>query len=240
MNGSNVSPIRSERGTGEPQLLPLSRIIERTENTRPLNPVHVRALMQNIAHVGLIEPIVVDCAGRLLAGHHRLAAIKDLQAKAPKDFERHFEHGVPVQQMGFDAQGEVDKALAVEVAENEFRRDYSETDLMRLVIRLRNAGYKDTAGRPKSSEKALGPALQLIAHKSARTVTRLLATLDGRAENHEDAHERRVREALESLLGSAVDVKVKAGPRGTTVTLKMSEADTVADFVAKLQGPKAM
>ena len=55
--------------------LPLDRIQLRETNTRELQQQHVAALAESIAVLGLLEPLVVDQGGRLLAGGHRLAAI---------------------------------------------------------------------------------------------------------------------------------------------------------------------
>jgi len=51
--------------------------------TRPLDPAHVVTLAESIAALGLIEPVVVDRTGTLLAGGHRLAAVKLLVERDP-------------------------------------------------------------------------------------------------------------------------------------------------------------
>lgn len=57
--------------------LPLKELSERPNgDTRALNLSHVFDLAASIEQVGLIEPIVVDLDGRLLAGGHRLGALK--------------------------------------------------------------------------------------------------------------------------------------------------------------------
>ena len=59
---------------------PLEEITQRAGgNTRPLTPKHVFTLAMTIHEVGLIEPIVIDRDGRLIAGGHRLMAMKLLQ-----------------------------------------------------------------------------------------------------------------------------------------------------------------
>lgn len=149
-------------------------------DTRPLNDEHVKALAESIAAVGLIEPLVVDTQGHLLAGGHRRAAIKYLrdndfgayQAQFPKDH-------VPVRQLEFDAEKEPERALGIEVTENERRRDYTATEVKQLAERLRSAGYVDRRGRPKAGELRLKPALEVIIGKSARTIQRLLYESDG-------------------------------------------------------------
>jgi ParB family chromosome partitioning protein len=76
--------------------------------------------------------------------------------------------------MDFDAEAEPERALQVEVAENEKRRDYTALEARTLAERLRAAGYVDVKGRPTKGEKALRPALEVIMGKSLRTVRRYL------------------------------------------------------------------
>ncbi len=161
--------------SGNNALMPLEAIKPRGADTRPLNSTHVEALAESIAALGLIEPIAVDKQGRLLAGGHRLAAIFQLKEIDLETFNQHFAAGVPVRVMEFDAQTEPSRALEVEIAENEQRRDYTPAEVRAIADRLRQAGYKDGKGRPKAGEKALAPALQTIIGKSRRTVMSYLA-----------------------------------------------------------------
>jgi len=70
----------SDEQTSNPErwsALPLEELSERPNgDTRALNISHVFELATSIEQVGLIEPIVVDLDGHLLAGGHRLAALK--------------------------------------------------------------------------------------------------------------------------------------------------------------------
>ena len=75
-----IAAARSKQGQpyqlkAQDSSLPLGQIQPRQEDTRPLHTAHVAALMDPIAVLGLIEPLVTDKKGRLLAGGHRLAAI---------------------------------------------------------------------------------------------------------------------------------------------------------------------
>lgn len=63
------------RDTGS-ELLEISAIKPRKEDTRPIEPAHVISLAESLIAVGLIEPIVVDRKNRLLAGGHRFHALK--------------------------------------------------------------------------------------------------------------------------------------------------------------------
>ncbi len=141
----------------------LGKILERKSDTRGLREQHVTDLAESIAVLGLLEPLVVDTRGRMLAGSHRKAAIELLKDRTPSVYAKLFPNEqVPVRIMGFDAEAEPDLALQVEVAENEKRRDYTISEARALAERLRGAGYVDVKGRPAKGEKALRPALEVI------------------------------------------------------------------------------
>ncbi len=160
---------------GSPSDIPLADIKPRPhQQTRPADPSHVAALRDSIAAVGLISPIAVDTNGVLLAGLHRLDAIKALQKTDRKRFDELFGAGVPVRKFEFDAVTDPSQALIVEATENEQRRDYTPEEVRQLAHRLAAAGYTQREGRPAKGEKALRPALALIIGKSEKTVQRYL------------------------------------------------------------------
>jgi ParB family transcriptional regulator, chromosome partitioning protein len=166
------SPLISESA------MPLDSIGERLSgDTRPINQKHVEALAENIGAIGLIEPLVIDTQKRLLAGGHRLAALHLLRQDNEPAFNHQFPNGnIPVRILPFDSAEDRDRALQIEIAENEQRRDYTPTEVRVVADKLKEAGYRATAGRPKKGEKALAPALSLIFGKSLRTVERYLGT----------------------------------------------------------------
>ncbi len=155
----------------------LDKIANRSEDTRPLNIAHVEALADSIESIGLIQGLATDFQGNLLAGGHRLAALRLLKENKPHVFSQRFSEGVPV--VMFDVQdgqdGAMGRALEIELAENEKRRDYSRQEIRELANRLRDAGYRDSSGRPHKGQKSLGPALALVLGKNLRTVRRLLS-----------------------------------------------------------------
>ncbi len=59
-----------------------------SSDTRPLNPRHVESLAESIAVLGLIEPLVLDNQGRLLAGGHRLEAIRLLKSQQVEIYQK--------------------------------------------------------------------------------------------------------------------------------------------------------
>jgi ParB family transcriptional regulator, chromosome partitioning protein len=174
-----VAEERAERNRAQRLNLPLSRIKPRAEDTRPLRDRHVADLVESIGTLGLIEPLVVDLKSVLLAGGHRLAAIHVLKATDPKLYDQTFpEDLVPVRVMPFDAETEPERALQVELAENEKRVNYSRDQIERLAVRLRSLNYRETRGRPKQGEKALGPALAVAIGVSTRYVRWILSGQD--------------------------------------------------------------
>ena len=146
-------------------------------DTRGLSNQHVSDLAESIAVLGLLEPLVVDRRGRLLADGHRKAAVFVLKEANPDTYAKHFSNDlVPIRVVDFDAEENPNLALQVEVTENEKRRDYTPVEVRALAERLRDAGYVEVKGRPVKGEKALRPALEVIIGKSIRTVRRYLNT----------------------------------------------------------------
>ncbi len=157
------------------QLITLDRIRLRPQDSRKITLTHVDNLLDSIQALGLIEPLVVDKKFRLLAGGHRLQALMKFQNAQPIQFLERFPQGlIPVHQFDFDAEIDLDKALAIEVAENAQRRNYTPVEVRKLAQRLIKAGYSETVGRPKEGEKSLGPALAVVIGCSLRTIRRHL------------------------------------------------------------------
>jgi ParB family chromosome partitioning protein len=200
---------KAERDRAQRNYLPLSRIHPRTEDTRPLRDRHVTDLAESIGALGLIEPLVVDLKGVLLAGGHRLAAIQLLKATDENLYYQNFPDDlVPVRIMPFDADTEPERALQVELAENEKRVNYSRDQIEKLAARLRSLNYRETRGRPKEGEKALGPALAVAIGVSTRYVRRVLSDLDNKGAKNRNSVPifsrvktlRKIEAALEELM----------------------------------------
>lgn len=218
----------------------LSRIKSRQTDTRPLNESHVKDLVESIGALGLIEPLVIDTKGRLLAGAHRLAAITVLKDSAPKFYEQHFPgNQIPVRLMAFDAEIDEERALQVELAENEKRVNYSRDQIERLAERLRGLNYRETKGRPKQGEKALGPALAVAIGVSTRYVRRVLGeqknqTKAGEAKNRNSVpifERRKILKRLESNLQALLEL-----PESESATRQDKSLDkAAATLLAKIQ-----
>jgi len=170
-------------------------------DTRRLDPSHVVALAESIAALGLLEPLVIDRDDRLLAGAHRLAALKVLAAgegAQAAQLIRLFEgredeithelreragdldgaeldvSQIPVRPVDFSSGEDANRALAIEASENEQRRDYTRDEVREIYETLKARGFTDRRGRPAKGEKAARPAIAAIIGKSMRTVHRLL------------------------------------------------------------------
>ena len=167
---------KSEQERSQKTKLPLGQIRSREADTRPLDPQHVASLAESIAALGLIEPLVVDARGVLLAGGHRLAALHALQETNPEIYNQQFpDEQIQVHMLAFDAEQEPERALQVELAENEKRVNYTRSQIERLAERLRLLNYREVRGRPKEGEKALGPALAVAIGVSTRYVRKVLS-----------------------------------------------------------------
>ncbi len=219
-----------EREQARRSTLPLAAIHPRPGgDSRSLKPSHILNLAESIAAVGLVEPPTVDRVGHLLAGAHRLAALRllvlsDAEARVEKWLElarlnkdrltakQQMEverlkvlsplemEEVPVMILPFDASEDTARALAIETSENTQRRSYSKEEILTLVQRLRDAGFVEREGRPRAGEKALRPALSIVLGKSANTVRRWLGVLDDARKTCPNGQVSKIQEAEHKLL----------------------------------------
>lgn len=178
-----TDPLTTDVVKSEEQNQVLSLCIDdvklREDDSRPVNPSHVMDLLKSIEAVGMIVPISVDKEYRLLAGAHRLAALKQLEIDHSVRFNELFpDRKIPVRVMSFSGVLDPSTALHIEIAENEKRRDYSPDEVRAVAVRLIKAGYVKQKGRPKAGERALIPELELIFGKSRATIKRYLAASD--------------------------------------------------------------
>lgn len=170
----------------KPSTLHLDKILDRVQDTRPIDEAHVQDIAKSIGEIGLIQPIAVDKTGRLIVGAHRRAALHLLRKQDPEAFNRECPNGeVLVRRYDFDALEDKDRALAIEASENEKRRDYTPSEVRSLADRLRAAGYRDSNGRPKKGEKNLTRELELIIGKSRAQIKRYLSESEETANKEE-------------------------------------------------------
>jgi ParB family chromosome partitioning protein len=200
-----VQPTDSPAQTSTKYIDP-DEVKARAKSVRGISKDHVVDLMFSIAAVGCIHFPVVDESDTLLAGEHRLEAIKLLRELAnasiadltsrfeylmqgedgvtaddlmsiTNGYSRHFPHGMPVHVMRTNGLADDDLRRSIEIVENEKRRDFSREDLMGIVTRLKEAGYTSKAGNPQPGQLNLNHEVGRIIGKSRATVFRTLAKL---------------------------------------------------------------
>lgn len=219
---------------GDVALVPLDSVLGRVGgiDTREPTPESLDALAQSLDALGLLEPLVVDRLGRLLAGKTRLLAVRRLALKDPDRWAR-----VPVRRMEFDAEADPARALAVEVAENEQRRDYTPAEVRALAERLQAAGFRAAPGRPRKGTRALLPALGAVVGKSKSTLLRILAPDAGGETVSNDTISfpeacARLRRALDAFDRTAA----KAGRVPEQGRRALDEAAKLARLLARMEG----
>lgn len=243
---------------GTTQVAITSIRLRRDADTRPLNARHVVELAESIAILGLLEPVVVDTAGHLLAGGHRLAALQFIAEPMPLVRRRLFlarcgwkpaddddapnrelaaladrlamlgdsplpKAKIAVQVVDVTGRDGSDRALAVEAAENNVRRQYTNDEIAALADRFKAAGYKADSGRPKKGEKTMLGALEAAVGRSKRQIQRVL---DGDTSSGKSEWDK----AVAALRRAAARV-VKAGKRRESDEAKAVVA--VAEKVGK-------
>lgn len=159
--------------------LPLGDILPAVAVARPLNEAHVEKMLAEIIDHGLLHPITVDECQRLVAGAHRLEALKRFEQASPQVFAVMFPKGLPVRMTALDSA--TDKVAALRVARSEnTRRELTKEETARLLAELREEIPTDKAGRPAAGyESALAVAAE-ITGKSKRQVLRDAAQAEGR------------------------------------------------------------
>jgi ParB family chromosome partitioning protein len=237
-------------------LLPIETIKMREQDTRPARAGQVLAIAESIAAVGLLQPPAVDKAHRIVAGLNRLHACKllltppagrvaYLQALDEYDAENEQRiHDLPALNqlpeplvaakvpvrvlVDLDAHLDPAAALAAEAAENTARRQYTPKEARELAQRLREAGYRESTGRPKAGEKALRPALEMVLGQSASTIRRMLGKKDApkhKAEASAVPDLKRLRKLSEKVAAH----KLPSGTRLPAMRQAMNLASMLAD-----------
>lgn len=239
---------QAKRGT-----LPLSAIQTRPGgDSRPIRPSHVLNLAESISAVGLVEPPTVDQVGHLLAGAHRVAALRlltqpNLEARVSawleltyldesrltvkqqteverlKSFPSLDMPEVPVMVLPFNAKDDAARALAIETSENTQRRSYSKEEIFTLVQRLRAAGFVEREGRPRSGEKALRPALSVVLGKSSNTVRRWLGVLDDTTKTCPNGQVFVVQQSKKKLLSAINEYRQALSKSALEVDAKLQD-----------------
>lgn len=177
----DISPIESQVKADSARM-PLDEIADRFHaiEDRPYSEDWAQELAESIEAIGfLLEPIVVDSKGRLIAGLHRRGACRLLRDQNPDRFAVIFPDGIPVNRLSVDSSTLTIEALtSLIVTENDKRLNYTPAQIKAVAERLLQAGYSQSKGRPAKGQKErlLLPALSTIFRVSNRTIQRYLAT----------------------------------------------------------------
>ena len=187
------------------KFIAVEAIKSREQDLRTLSADHVVDMAMSFVAVGLLQFPVVDQNDVLLAGAHRReavallkawrgASLEEIRSHAERDpegdplsdddlrriqgtYDKYFSRGIVVHVLDTSGMDEADIQLKVETIENEKRKDFTKDELMRIVSRLEDAGYKRTAGRPKPGQRVLSVELGRMIGKSRATVFRFLKEL---------------------------------------------------------------
>jgi ParB family chromosome partitioning protein len=137
-----------------------------------------------------------------------------LDAAANLDHEGFLKHHpgglIPARVYDFDSKRSEKRALAIEVAENEKRRNFTKQEVGAIVTRLQAAGYTNKHGKLKAGEKPLIPELKTILRVSRRSIFRQLeeiANPDGakqKKSNRGRKKDPQWKHAYKHVLGSAL------------------------------------
>lgn len=124
-------------------------------DTRPLNAKHVLDLAESIAVLDLLEPLVIDTEGNLLAGGHRLAAIQLLAIQDGKDRVKYFSDSIAKDENSESSQAWTNLEKRVEklcVVPNRPKHFFDGVPV--LVVDVRNADASLSSRRALAIEVA--------------------------------------------------------------------------------------
>lgn len=150
--------------------LPLDGILDRERNLRPLNVGHSLDLAESIAAVGLLQFIVVDEDNRLLAGGHRLHAIRLLREIA--DMNDAAVRELVARRAGSEAEVETRSDEEIAQLKTAFQRHFSEGVVVRV---LATRGFADSEIHLQVEAIENEKRLDFSRHELAEIVERLRA-----------------------------------------------------------------
>lgn len=198
-----------------PGLVPLDEITVADGDTangvtrESMNSAAIAALAESIGAVGLLHPPVIDLDQVIVCGRHRRAALLLLRTDKPERFIELFpDQLIPCRVYPFRRSTDPGQAFAIEVTENEKRRDYTPAEIRRIVDSLKSTCLPPSVGRPRAEDAGkprLLDQLAIVLGKSLATVKRYLAEIDDEqgqapsAEPLDEANHRRLRQILIDL-----------------------------------------
>jgi hypothetical protein len=115
--------------------------------------------------------------------------------------------------------------LAIEVAENSIRRQYTQEEVKKLIKRLEGAGYTHRSGRPRKSEKTIIVAMEAILGKSHSQTRRIVNGPKGKKKSDRER-------VVESLVRAAIRLRKESKDNDKTKeTWRDAEARHILEAV---------
>jgi ParB family transcriptional regulator, chromosome partitioning protein len=196
-------------------LVPLDRI-NVPDGRRPTDPAKVDSLAKSLEEVGLLQPIVLDPAGNLVCGAHRLAAARSLGWPT-----------IPAITLHFD---ELHSELA-QIDENLVRSKLTRAEMTKALARRKKiyellhpeavAGKAQAAGSNRAQGKGKDVSVKL-----SPTFTKDTAAKTGQSK-------RTVERLVE--IGEKLDPEAAAQLKGTAIENNLSELKSLAEQPAEKQ-----
>lgn len=142
---------------------------------RVIDKEHVNKLKASINDQGLLEPLVVDRNGVLLAGHHRFEALKQLQNGDSDRFNGWFPRShVPVLRLNIDAEKDTQIAAAAAISENRKRKELSREVIKKFCDTMaKKHNIHMRSGRPPKGKVSMSKLLSDALQVSPRHVRRM-------------------------------------------------------------------
>ncbi len=179
-----LESIRSEQ-EGVAEHLPLEDFIEPPWNCWKTTDKRIRELAEDIRRRGLLEPILIDVENIVLAGKHRVLALRQLQEQNPAWFTDALPQGVPYFRHDISYRTNPFEAGLLQLAAN-FNRAKTPTaqelrpHLLSLLEKMPHEVYHFGKGNPGKKQPVI-PTLMDAFGVSRRTIARALAKDDATA-----------------------------------------------------------
>ena len=221
-------------------LVDLDHITEMSTYTRTLREDHIKELTDSIATIDLEVPLVLITGNQLVAGRHRLHALRRLKDTKPERYDELFPSGVPAMLYDIGENPDTNAVLALELTENAMRRNLSPEERLRVLDNLRKQGHQLKRGRHKPDGSHLIPKLMEMLGVSKATVSRLLATTRAAGSASADTipkpkgRSKKAAATVEVETEADVDTETLAPTDALEPTLKLDPVQVACDAVRRL------
>lgn len=229
-------------GIPQESYVDLDKILVADDRTRDEHPKDFPDRAASIIAVGgLLHPLVLDQDMVILCGLQRRGTLRYLRETNPETFATLFPTGIPVRIWPIRRADNPSAAHDIELIENEQRRDYTDAELKRIVIRMIGSGlYPQRQGPLRPGERSLADDLGLVIQKSHATVYRYLAKIrpeiQGNSPSSEstDDAEHQARIAKQRKLHRALTEAMKLLPDALDVVDDPSVRESIKPLISGL------